>query len=80
MKTINNFLKEIEQNKLMSRKHKKVCTTPNFIEYFLILSSKITGFISNYAFASLLGFPVGIRSSRIWLKIGAIAAGIKSMN
>ena len=65
MKTRNNFLKEIEQNKLMSRKHKKVCTTPNFIEYFLILSSKITGFISNSAFASLLGFPVGIRSSGI---------------
>ena len=65
MKTRNNFLKEIEQNKLMSRKHKKVCTTPNFIEHFLILSSKITGFISNSAFASLLGFPVGIRSSGI---------------
>ena len=64
----------------MSRKHKKVCTTPNFIEHFLILSSKITGFISNSAFASLLGFPVGIRSSGIWLKIGAIAAGIKSIN
>ena len=80
MKTRNNFLKEIEQNKLMSRKHKKVCTTPNFIEHFLILSSKITGFISNSAFASLLGFPVGITSSEIWLKIGVVAAGIKSIN
>ena len=80
MKTRNNFLKEIEQNKLMSRKHKKVCTTPNFIQHFLILSSKITGFISNSAFASLLGFPVGITSSEIWLKIGAVAAGIKSIN
>ena len=26
-KTINYFLKEIEQNKLMRRNHKKVCTT-----------------------------------------------------
>ena len=30
--------KEIKQNELMSRKHKKVCTTLNFIEHFLILA------------------------------------------
>ena len=27
----NSFLPEIEQNKLMSRKHKKICTTLNYI-------------------------------------------------
>ena len=27
--TRNSFLEEIEQNKLMSRRHKKVCTTLN---------------------------------------------------
>ena len=29
--TRNHFLKEIEENELMSRKHKKVCTTLNYI-------------------------------------------------
>ena len=32
-KTRNYFLEEIEQNELMSRKHKKVCTTQNYVEY-----------------------------------------------
>ena len=32
---INYFLEEIKQNKLMSRKHKKVCTTINYVETFL---------------------------------------------
>ena len=44
--TRNYFLEEIEQNKLISRKHEKVCTTLNYIEYFLILVSIITGYIS----------------------------------
>ena len=34
--TRNCFLEEIEQNELMSRKHKKVCTTLNYIEHFLM--------------------------------------------
>ena len=42
--TSNSFFEEIKQNKLMSRKHQKVCTTLNYIEHFLILASKITGF------------------------------------
>ena len=43
------------QNELMTRKHKKACTTLNFIEHFLILAFPITGCISIYAFASLIG-------------------------
>ena len=39
------FLKEIEQNELTGKKHKKVCTTLNHIEHFLILPSTITGCI-----------------------------------
>ena len=35
--TRNYFLEEIEQNELMSRKHKKVCTTLNYIEQFRLL-------------------------------------------
>ena len=34
--TTNYLLEEIVQNELMSRKYKKVCTTLNYIEHFLI--------------------------------------------
>ena len=61
----------------MSKKHKKVCTTLNYIEHFLILASTITGCISITAFTSLLGIPIGITSYAIGLKISAITAGIK---
>ena len=70
----NYFLEEIEKNELMSRKRKKVCATLNYIEHFLILASTITGCISISASASLLGIPIGIKSSSIGLKICAIAA------
>ena len=73
----NYFLEEIKQNELMSRKHKKICTTLNYIEHFLILASTITGCISISAFASLIRIPIGIASSAIGLKICAMAAGIK---
>ena len=76
-KTRNYFLEEIKQNELMSRKHKKVCTTLNYTEHFLILVSTVTRCISISAFASLLGVPIGITSSVIGLKICAITAGIK---
>ena len=64
MKTIvetrNYFFEEIEQNELMSRKYKKVCTNLNYFEHFLILASSIDGCISISAFAFLLGIPIGI--------------------
>ena len=71
------FLDEIKQNELMSRKHKKVCTTINCIEHFLILASTITVRISISVFAYLIGIPIGITSSAIWLKIFSITTGIK---
>ena len=49
----------------MSKKHKNVCTTLNYIEHFLILGSAITGCVSVFAFASLVGIPIVIRSSTI---------------
>ena len=76
-KTRNYFLEEIEQNELMSRRHEKVCAFLKYTEHFLILASTITGCISIFAFASLLGIPIGITSSATGLKIFAIAAGIK---
>ena len=75
--TRNYLIEEINRNELMSKKHKKVCTTLNYIEHFLILGSTITGCVSISAFASLVGIPIGIASSTIGLKICVITAGIK---
>ena len=50
--TRNDFLEEIKQNNLMSRKHKNVCRTLNF---------STSGCISIFAFASLFGVPIRIR-------------------
>ena len=71
------MLEEREQNELMSRKHKKVCTIWNYIEHFLILASAITRCISKSAFASLLGISIRVARSAIGLKICAMATGIK---
>ena len=75
--TRNYFLEKIKQNELMSRKHKRVCTTLTYIKHFLILAPKITGFISIFGFASLIGIPIGITSSARGSKICAVASGIK---
>ena len=75
--TRNFFLEEIKQNELMSKKLKKVCTTLNYIEHFLVLACTINGCISVSAFVSLIVIPIGIRSSAMGLKIFAITAGIK---
>ena len=80
-KTRNYFLEEIERNELMSKKHKNLCTTQNYIkpwpkamiEHCLILASTITKCISISAFASLQA------SSVIGLKSCVIAARIKSI-
>ena len=73
--TVNYSIKD--QNELMSKKHKKVCTTLNYNERFFILASAVTGCISISAFASLLGIPIGITNSTIGLKICAKTAGVK---
>ena len=72
-------LEEIKQYELMSKKHKKVCTTLNYIEDFLILASTITGRISIAAFASLLGITIAIASSAIRLNIWVITGEIKKI-
>ena len=61
----------------MSRKHKKVCTTLTYIEYFLLLASAVTRCMPVFAFAFLLGIAIGITSSAIRLKTFAVTAGIK---
>ena len=73
----NNFIEEMNQNELMSKKHKEVCRVLTYIEHLLILTSAVTGCVSIAAFASLIGIPVGITSSAVGLNICAITAGIK---
>ena len=68
----NYLIEEINRNELMGKKHKKVCTTLNYIEHFLILASTITECISISAFASLVRIPIAIISFAIGLKICAI--------
>ena len=68
--TRNYLIEERNRNELMSKEHKKVCTTLNYIEHFLILGSTIAGYFSISAFA------LGIISFAIGLKIFAITAGI----
>ena len=57
------FIKEIYQNELMSKKHKKVSIILKYTEHFLTLVFAITECVSICAFASLVGIPKGITSS-----------------
>ena len=75
--TRNYLVEEINWNKLMSKKHKKVWATLNYIEHFLFWGSTITGCVFIFAFASLVGIPLGITRSAIELKICAITEVIK---
>ena len=56
----NYFIKQIDQNELLSNKNKKVCTTMNCIEYFITLVFVVTICISISAFASLIDISNGI--------------------
>ena len=78
--TRNYLIEGINRNESVSKKHKKVCTTLNYIEHFLISVSTITGCDSISAFSSLVGIPVGITSSAIGLKICVMTAGITKYN
>ena len=77
--TRNYFIKEKYQDELMSNKHKKVCTTLNYMEHFLNLASVVTGCISISVFGSSVSIPIRITSSTIGLKMCAITADIKKV-
>ena len=62
----------------MIKKHKKICVTLNYIEYFLTLASGVSGCISISTFASLLNISIGNTTSDRGLKIGSVSAGIKT--
>ena len=61
----------------MSEKHKKVCRAMNYLEHFIVFVSVVIGCVSNSAFGSLVGVPVGIISSTVGLEIHEITAGFK---
>ena len=61
----------------MNEKHKEVCRAFNYLEYFLIFVSVVSGRVSISAFASLVGVPAGNVSSAARLKICEITAGFK---
>ena len=71
------LIEEINRNGLMSKKHKKGCRVLNYVDYSLIAICAITGSVSIFAFASLVGIPVGITSFAIGLNICVMTAAIK---
>ena len=78
---MKNYLTEkIKQNKLASKKHKKTCTTLNYLERLLILTSMVTWCVSISPFASLVGISVSIVSYAMELKLCPIISGIKILN
>ena len=42
-KTRNYFIKKINQNELMSKKHKNICGILNYIKHLLFLVSTVNG-------------------------------------
>ena len=74
--TKNSLTEETNQNELMSKKHKKICTTLNYFEHIFILGSAIIGCVSFSGFASLIGIPIRFTSSPTGLKTFAITAAI----
>ena len=74
---IRNYLtEEINQDELMSKKH-KIFWALNYIDHSLIEISAITGCVSISIFAPLVSIPIAITSSAIGFKICVITAGIK---
>ena len=63
----------------MRKRQKTVCKALNYIEHFLILLCAIAGGISTFAFASFLGFPIGITGSVIGLTISVAIKKYKSI-
>ena len=70
--TRNYLIKEINENGLMSKKHKKFYTVLNYIKHLLILVCTVTGCVFISPFASLICICIGITSSAIGLKIFVI--------
>ena len=64
---------------MIGKKHKNVCTILSYTEHLFISASPVIWCISNSAFASLLGIPIGITSSAIGLKTYAKLKELRSI-
>ena len=62
----------------MSEKHKNVCRALYYFEHFLAFVSAVSGCVSVFAYASLVGVIICTTRSAVGLKICAITAGIKT--
>ena len=71
------LIEKLNRSELMSEKHNNICATVNYIENCLILGSTITGCVSIFAFAYLVGIPIVITSSATGLNILAVTAAIR---
>ena len=49
-----NFIEEIKQNNLISKKHKKICRVLSYIEHLITLVFTVSGCVSISGFAFLL--------------------------
>ena len=58
--TRNYFIEGITQNKLICKKHKKICKASNYIEPMFILGSAVTGRVF---IPALIGIPIATVSS-----------------
>ena len=65
---------------MVNKKDQKVSKTPNYVKYFLILASAVSGCILISAFASLLANPIEVTISVIGLKNCAKTARNKNYN
>ena len=74
----NYLIDEINQNELISKKHKMICATLNYIEHFLVVAFTITGYVSISAFASLIGITMQTESSAIKINIAQKLQELKS--
>ena len=72
----NYLIKEMNQNELISKKHKKVCKVLNYTEHLLNAISTIIGCVFISAFASLVAISIGITSSEIEVKTCIIKTGL----
>ena len=73
----NYFIKEIDQNELMSKKYKNVCRVLDYIEHLLFLVSTFAACVFISASSFLVGISIGITSSAVGLEICVIITGIK---
>lgn len=65
---------------MVGKKHKKDSKVLIYIEHSIIFVSAITGHVSMSAFASVIGIPMGIKSTVVGLKTCAVTAGIRKYN